>query len=110
MCLNEYALKKHGNYEVVARYHNPLKALKDFIDKTFLVDIVFLDIEMPQMTGWEFVESFKKVKESKGINTEIVIVSDSLKGEDLNFAHSIEFIRGVFEKPLNLEVLKRIRA
>ena len=47
-----------GNIEVVGLFTNPLESI-DLFRKT-TVDLVFLDIEMPQISGIEFVKSLEK--------------------------------------------------
>jgi len=44
-----------GNIEVVATFTNPLKAMEVIAKKE--VDLVFLDIEMPQITGIDFIKA-----------------------------------------------------
>ncbi|MWB93217.1 response regulator [Flavobacterium sp. GA093] len=46
-------LTNFGDFEVIGTFYNPLEAL-DFINST-PVDVVFLDINMPMMTGFELI-------------------------------------------------------
>lgn len=52
----ETLLKKHTSIEVVATYLDPLKAIKSIHATSF--DILFLDIEMPHLNGFEFLSLF----------------------------------------------------
>ena len=48
-------LKNFDNIEIVATFNNPLKAYS--ILEQEKIDVIFLDINMPQMTGFTFIES-----------------------------------------------------
>jgi DNA-binding LytR/AlgR family response regulator len=54
----ELFISKHPKLEVVGHFENPLEAI------TFLksneVDLIFLDVEMPEMTGIEFINSLNE--------------------------------------------------
>lgn len=48
-------LENFDNIEIVATFNNPLKAYS--ILEQEKIDVIFLDINMPQMTGFTFIES-----------------------------------------------------
>jgi len=68
-------------------------------------DIILLDINMPIMDGWEFMEELQILKPS--INKQIVvyIVSSSIAVEDKNKAKSYPDILGYLSKPVNINDL-----
>ena len=51
----EAHLKNFDTIEIIGTYTNPLKAIELIESKE--VDLIFIDIKMPQMSGLEFVES-----------------------------------------------------
>jgi DNA-binding LytR/AlgR family response regulator len=51
----ENHLKNFDHIEVVATFNNPLKAYPILEQET--IDVIFLDINMPQMTGFSFIEN-----------------------------------------------------
>ncbi len=55
--LEEY-IKKTDNLELVASFQNAIDAI-NHLGNQAKVDLVFLDIELPQMSGVEFLESLK---------------------------------------------------
>ena len=51
----ENHLKNFDHVEVVASFNNPLKAYPLLEQEK--IDVIFLDINMPQMTGFSFIEN-----------------------------------------------------
>ena len=86
---------------------------KDAIDVLFnstennecIPDIILLDINMPIMDGWEFMDELGLIKPK--FNTEIVvyIVSSSIAIEDKNKSKTYENILGYLSKPVNINDL-----
>jgi two-component SAPR family response regulator len=52
-------ISKHPDLNFVAEFNNAIDA-SVFIKKN-KIDLIFLDIEMPQMTGMEFLEAFENI-------------------------------------------------
>jgi DNA-binding LytR/AlgR family response regulator len=50
--------KNYNNYTCVATFYNPKEALK-FLQENE-IDLIFLDIEMPEMNGFQFLEALNK--------------------------------------------------
>jgi CheY-like chemotaxis protein len=71
-------------------------------------DLILLDINMPAMDGWEFLEKYKKMsKEHKG-RIIVVMLTTSLLQEDIAKARATPEISGFEHKPLTVENLNRI--
>lgn len=71
-----------------------------------LPEILFLDINMPMMDGWEFMEA---IKDSKIVNElKIYITSSSINPIDLEKAERNPLIKGFVSKPLDPIKLKKI--
>lgn len=76
--------------------------------KEALTTILFLDINMPTMTGWEFLDFFIKFDERIKDQFSIYILSSSI--EDLTEkAKTYTFIQGFLSKPLKTDNLEEIR-
>ncbi|WP_298238557.1 LytTR family DNA-binding domain-containing protein [uncultured Algibacter sp.] len=54
----ENHLKNFDHVEVVETFHNPLKAYRVLEQEK--IDVIFLDINMPQMTGFTFIENLNQ--------------------------------------------------
>ena len=71
-------------------------------------DIVFLDINMPKVDGWEFLEKYKELPKDKRAQIIVVMLTTSLNANDKERALSNELISEFRNKPLTKEMLKDI--
>lgn len=69
-------------------------------------DVIFLDINMPKMNGFDFLEHLRKTGDI--IKTKIVMLSTSSRKEDMDKAFSYKNVLGYVEKPLTEETVRRI--
>jgi len=76
--------------------------------KSKLPEIIFLDIEMPVMNGWEFMDEYCKIENTLLKGIEIYIVSSSISKLDKDKAKSYSEIKDFISKPLTIENLKTI--
>lgn len=65
--------------------------------------LVLLDINMPVMNGWEFLDKYKSILPHR--KDKILILSSSIDFQDRQKAKEYSIVEGFMEKPLNLEVL-----
>ncbi|PKP16101.1 MAG: response regulator [Bacteroidetes bacterium HGW-Bacteroidetes-23] len=75
-----------------------------------LPQIILLDIEMPVMNGWEFMDEYCKFENTLLSGIEIYIVSSSISQIDKDKANTYSEIKGFISKPLTIETLKSILA
>ena len=72
-------------------------------------DLILLDINMPIMDGWQFLDEFRKTKRQSNGQTIIYLVSSSDSISDLNKAKEYQDqVKDYFFKPMSLDDLKKI--
>lgn len=70
-------------------------------------ELIFLDINMPSMNGWEFLDKYKEIKKPEH-EPVIIMLTTSLDPEDKTRAGSIPQIAAFENKPLTPEAIDRI--
>ncbi len=77
-------------------------------NKDNLPDIIFLDINMPIMDGWQFLDEYKLLKSKIEKKIIIYLVSSSLNKVDLNRAKNIIEVSDYLVKPVKSDKLKSL--
>ena len=70
-----------------------------------LPDVIFLDISMPIMDGWDFMENFTQIKSQLGKKITVYMVSSSINDEDIERAKNISDITDYVVKPVSYDKL-----
>ncbi|MEO8773734.1 MAG: response regulator [Gelidibacter sp.] len=71
-------------------------------------EIIFIDLNMPVMDGWEFIERFTKIEDQFKKNITLYIVSSSIDPADIHRAKSLPNIKDYLIKPTNIKELEII--
>ncbi len=79
-------------------------------DEDKLPDIIFLDINMPVMDGFQFMEEFVELLPSLKKSIKVYMVSSSMDPKDIKRAKRIDEISDYLIKPLNSADIKEIIA
>lgn len=85
-----------------------LEENKDNSDR--LPNVILLDINMPVMDGWEFLESYKNIRPQIQKKIYIYMISSSINPRDIDRAKSFEDVTEYLEKPVTLEELMEMVA
>lgn len=83
-----------------------LSNLKNY--ETSTVDLIFLDINMPSMTGWEFLEDYNRLPEAVKSKMVLCMITTSTAIEDKEKAAKYELIKQFINKPLTPKKLTAI--
>lgn len=71
-------------------------------------DIIFLDINMPIMDGWQFIEEYASIKTELNKKIVIFMLSSSVNPINIERARKISEITDYVTKPIKLEEVKRV--
>ncbi|HWD87613.1 MAG TPA: response regulator [Mucilaginibacter sp.] len=75
-----------------------------------LPDYIFLDINMPEFNGWDFLNGYKKIYHSLRKAIGVYIVSSSIDPNDIKRSYDYSFVKKFILKPLNREFLNELLA
>jgi CheY-like chemotaxis protein len=82
---------------------NFLKENKNNVDA--LPDIILLDLSMPIMNGWQFLEEYNKLNPTIGKKITIYICSSSISPDDITRAKTISEVSDYIIKPITKDKL-----
>jgi CheY-like chemotaxis protein len=102
-------IKKMNITNSIQTAENGLEAL-EFLKKEnqIIPELIFLDINMPKMNGWEFLEQYKDLPKNQKARITILMLTTSSNPDDLKKAKDFEDVTGFKSKPLTIEMLSEI--
>lgn len=72
------------------------------------IDVILLDINMPRMSGFEFLDAASAELGEKFVNVVVFMLTSSLAARDMERAKKYSVVRDYFSKPLTVEQLRMI--
>lgn len=96
----------------VMQFYNGLQAI-EFLEQhkgeeEVLPDVIFLDINMPVMNGWQFLESFIELNLQPEKPITIYIVTSSVDRSEMLKAASYKEITNYIIKPISIQSLESV--
>lgn len=73
-----------------------------------LPDVILLDIYMPELDGWGFLQAYDKIKEQLIKQIDIYIISSSNHPTDISRAKAFPEVKAYLEKPVTKEKLMEV--
>ncbi len=106
-------LAELGELANIITIHNKAQGAIDYLvehkkSDNHLPEIILLDIYMPGMDGWGFLEKFNTLKEELSKQISIYIISSSNHPKDHLKAEEFSEVHAYFEKPVTIEILKQM--
>jgi CheY-like chemotaxis protein len=98
--------------EKIITFTDGEKAIQHLMDNKIahenIPDVIFLDVNMPIMDGWMFIEAYANMKTEIHKKIVIFMLSSSVDPVDIERAGKISEISNYIVKPIKLEEVKRI--
>jgi response regulator RpfG family c-di-GMP phosphodiesterase len=112
---------EHFNVEILVKEHsecdiqcflNGREALnlltENKNDESGIPDVIFLDLSMPEYTGWDFLEDFSKVRVNLCKQPYIYILSSNDDEESINRSTTYSFVKRFIPKPLTRDIFEEV--
>ena len=101
-------LKRSGLVENIHAFTMATEALDFLLQKKQRMDVIFLDINMPRMTGFEFLERATEELGDRFVDVVIIMLTTSIDPNDRDRAQTYDVVREFLNKPLTIEHVKHV--
>ncbi|MEP3482561.1 MAG: response regulator [Fuerstiella sp.] len=106
--LHQRVLQKSGLVEQVVVFDHVEEALEFVSAESNQIDLIFVDINMPRMDGYAFLDAFQLRKPPSESTPLIVLLSTSISADDIQRTKQYNIDIRTEQKPLSTASLKRI--
>jgi CheY-like chemotaxis protein len=107
--INSRIITKFSDYTVdsFTSGKDGLNYLRDCEPELF-PEVIFLDINMPVMDGWEFLEEYEKLPGHLTRNCSVIMLTSSIDVSDIEKSKRYRSVKEFMSKPLTLESLRAV--
>jgi CheY-like chemotaxis protein len=81
---------------------------KNNVTEQIAPELIFLDLNMPVMNGWDFLEEYLMKYADRLTETKVVIVSSTVNPEDFSRANRYDIVIDFINKPLTVEGIEEL--
>jgi CheY-like chemotaxis protein len=105
-------LKGLGKFGKILTYKNGQEGIRSLTKQVnaneAIPEVIFLDLNMPIMDGWEFLDDFVKFSNKVRQRISLYIVSSSIDPRDLERIHKLDNVKGYILKPITVDDLNSV--
>jgi CheY-like chemotaxis protein len=103
----------HNNYNCEqATYTYDGRLVLDYLEQNretgALPDVIFLDLDMPELTGWEFLEELETFNSAASKSVQVHIMSSSIRSADVFHSKKYACVNSFMTKPLSRDLVNKI--
>jgi CheY-like chemotaxis protein len=101
---------KNSEVDIMVNGEEAIKKLLEVSKSNpeLLPDFIFLDLKMPVMNGWQFLEEFERLNIDPLRKIQIYVLSSSVLSDDINKSLSNPLVEDFLSKPINLDKIRTI--
>lgn len=100
---------KQNFADEVLSYHSAVEALDGIKSLQHVTQLyIFLDLNMPQMNGWQFIDELEKIKFDTNTQIKLFVLSSSVNPNDMMKTKQNSVVTDYFSKPLSIETITNI--
>lgn len=99
-------LEKNKNFNQILDFKNGEEVLLMLTSHDFKPDVILLDINMPVIDGWQFLEALEKLPNKE--QYKIFIMSSSIDKTDIEKSKTFSTVVDFISKPINNEKLNKL--
>ncbi len=100
---------KQNFADEVLSYHSAVEALDGIKNLQQVARLyIFLDLNMPQMNGWQFIEELENIKFDTNTQIKLFVLSSSVNPNDMIKAKQNLSVTDYLSKPLSIETITNI--
>ncbi len=97
--LCQHFIESYDTSIIVNRAFGVQEALSFIEQCVNKIDVIFLDINMPGMDGYDFLEAYDRVNDSN--STDIIMLSGSIRNEDYERCLCYQQVKKILVKPIH---------
>lgn len=105
-------MRKNKFAKELSSFEKPEKALEYFKNEypweEGAPDFIFLDVQMPKVNAWEFLDSYSEIYDCSNKRKHIILLSATFNPDDETKARTHSMVLELITKPINGRILERL--